>query len=376
MQQSHFELRDGLSNSRWIFEQTGKGRVAFLGGSITEMRGWRELICAELQRRFPKTTFDFINAGVGSMDSTPAAFRMTRDVFKNGPVDLLFEEAAVNDWANGRSDEAQVRAMEGIVRHARTRNPSLDILLMHFVDPDKMNEYNEGRIPKVIQNHEKVAVHYGIPSLDLALEVTERIRRGEFTWKDDFKDLHPSPFGHRIYCDAIGRLLDAAWSGPAAKEGTGIYRQPEKLDKFCYDRGRLISPDQAQNLEGFRLDPQWRNTIGGSTRPGFVDVPTLVGEKPGDRFEFSSTGSAVGLFVAAGPDAGVLQYQVDGGEWKTQDLFTRWSEGLHIPWLFVLEPELKEDASHRLVVVVSSRKNERSRGHSCRIVNFAVNDTE
>ena len=95
---------------------------------------------------------------------------MARDVLKNGPVDLMFEEAAVNDFYNGRSDKEQIRGMEGIVRHAQNINPNIDIILMHFVDPEKVKEYNNGEIPAVIQNHERVAVHFNLPSINFALE--------------------------------------------------------------------------------------------------------------------------------------------------------------------------------------------------------------
>ena len=370
----YFELRGGLSNSRLIFERSGKGRVVFLGGSITNMQGWRELVCEELQRRFPKTEFDFANAGIPSTGSTPGAFRLTRDVFAAGRADLLFEEAAVNDSTNGRSDLEQRRGMEGIVRHARAVNPNIDVVMMHFVDPDKMADYNSGRVPSVVRNHESVAVHYNVPSINLALEVTERIARGEFTWDDDFKGLHPSPFGHKLYSATIARLFDAAWSKPvAADDEIEPHRQPEKLDAFCYDVGRLVPPDAATDLDGFKPCANWQNDVGGRTRPGFVDVPMLVGEKPGDSFSFSFRGSAVGLFVAAGLDAGVIEYRVDGGRWRQQDLYTQWSKGLHIPWLHVLAAELDALEEHRLDVRLSARKNPESKGHTCRIVHFAVN---
>ena len=153
----YFTLRGGLENCRIRFERDKSGRVVFLGGSITEMHGWREMVCKDLQRRFPHTKFDFINAGIPSTGSTPGAFRLLRDAFGHGPVDLLFEEAAVNDDTNGFSDRAQIRGMEGIVRHARLVQPEIDIVMLHFVDPGKMREINAGKTPAVIANHEKVA---------------------------------------------------------------------------------------------------------------------------------------------------------------------------------------------------------------------------
>jgi sialidase-1 len=72
------------------------------------------------------------------LGSTPGAFRFERDVLCKGKVDLLFIDAAVNDRVNGFGTVEQILGMEGIVRHARESNPATDIVIMHFVDPDKM----------------------------------------------------------------------------------------------------------------------------------------------------------------------------------------------------------------------------------------------
>lgn len=372
----YYELRNGLNNSRLVFEQTQKGRVVFLGGSITNIKGWKELVSTDLQQRFPKTQFDFINAGIPSTGSTPAAFRLTHDVFKNGQVDLLFEEAAVNDSANGRSNKEQVRAMEGIVRHARKLNPNIDIIIMHFADPEKMKEYSHGEIPQVIQNHEKVAEHYGLPSINLALEVTERINRGEFTWQDDFKNLHPSPFGHKIYSSTIARCFDKAWSNNTMIGKAIAHPLPKKLDEYCYEFGKLLPPEKAKALNGFKLNAKWENSVGGKTRSGFVNVPMLVGIQPGNSFELNFKGTAVGLFVVAGPDTGIIEYRIDDGIWIKKDLYTKWSESLHIPWLYILAAELQPGENHKLNVRISDKKNSKSKGHACRIVHIAINDND
>ena len=371
----YYDLKGRLDNCRIRFEQSKQGRVAFLGGSITQNPGWRDKVMAYLRRRFPETQFDFISAGIASTGSTPGAFRMTTDVFAHGPVDLLFEEAAVNDATNHPDRPTEwLRGMEGIVRHARLLNPNLDIVLMEFVDPVKMTDYRAGRTPAVIAVHEKVADHYDVPFIDLAKEVTERIDAGEFTWEGDFRNLHPSPFGQELYYQTIRRMLTAAWRDPLptdlALRPNPIPQQP--LDRFSYSAGHYESIQTAESLDRFDLKSAWKNTVGGGTRKGFVDVPMLVGEEPGAAFRFSFHGVGVGIFVAAGPDAGVIEYRVDDGEWRTQDLFTRWSAGLHIPWLYVLEAELPARA-HVLSVRLASQRNTKSRGHACRIVHFAVN---
>ena len=376
-EKDYFVGRQSLDNCRIRFERDKVGRVVFLGGSITTNPGWRDMTCEYLQARFPETEFEFINAGIPSTGSTPGAFRLLRDVFSSGPVDLLFEEAAVNDSSNARSPAQLMRGMEGILRHARDVNPSIDIVVMHFADPSKMDDYRAGRTPEVIQRHEAAAAHYGVSTIHLAQEVTERIDAGQFTWKGDFRNLHPSQFGQRLYASSIRRLLTTAWAKPLDEDDT-ITESTEgaPLDPFSYDAARLVPLTEATGLNGFEIVANCNPSQaagGGGTRPGFTDVPMLVGDAPGDSFTFAFQGRAVGLFVAAGRDAGVIEYKIDDGEWKTHDLFTPWSAGLHIPWAYVLEDEL-EQSEHMITIRLSEEKNERSAGTVCRIVHLLVNE--
>jgi len=373
----YFQLRGSLDNCRVRFEREKAGRVVFLGGSITYGAGWRDMTCAYLKQRFPDTKFEFVNAGIPSMGSTPGAFRLMRDVFGRGPVDLLFEEAAVNDHYNSRTPKQMARGMEGILRHARKVNPNLDIVVMHFVDPPKVEEYRAGRTPVVIQQHESAARHYGVTTIHLAREVTERIDAGQFTWKGDFRGLHPSPFGQRLYAATIRRMLQAAWSEPL-RDDAKIAAHPmpkQPIDPFSYDAARLLPVDKVTDRAGFELiekcDP--RKASGGGVRLGFYNVPMLVGVKPGNQFTLKFQGRGVGLFVAAGPDAGVIEHRIDDGPWRKQDLFTAWSGGLHLPWAYVLADEL-DGRVHTLTVRIADGRNKHSRGHACRVVHLLVNE--
>lgn len=367
-----FTLREGLPHCQNVFETTGKGTVAFVGGSITEMNGWRNLVCEELQKRFPNTEFEFIAAGISSTGSTPGAFRLTTDVFKNGKkIDLLFEEAAVNDSTNFRTPTEMLRGMEGIVRQAKRLNPQVDIVMMHFAEPDKSRDYRAGKTPVVIATHEKVAEHYRIPSINLAKEVTDRIDAGEFSWENDFRDLHPAPFGHQLYANTISRLFDAAWTENRVSTTSVTSQLPPPLDPFSYFYGHYVAIDQAILTEGWLRVDDWKPTIPAGTRRGFVHVPVLECTTPGKILEFPFQGTAVGIFAVAGPDTGVVEYSIDNGLWKQKDFFTPWSQGLYLPWSQIFEAELPE-GKHTLRLRMAEEKNEKSIGTGIRIVHFLV----
>lgn len=363
------ELRTGLRHVAEKLRSKQAVRVAFLGGSITHNRGWRDHLMHHLRERFPAVAFSFVNAGIPSMGSTPGAFRLRRDVLAEGPVDLLFVEAAVNDSTNGRTPSEQLRGMEGIVRHVRRDDPRTDIVMMHFVDPEKMRAYRGGSIPDVISVHERVAAHYGVASLNLAREMTDRIDAREFTWREDFKNLHPSPFGQMLYFRAIQQLLDAAWKAPLE---SAPHRLPPPLDAACYDRGELVTLARAKPGEGFRRVERWRPDDGAGTRRGFVDLPMLEARTPDAELAFSFRGTAVGILVVAGPDAGRLAYRIDDGPDLRVELFTRWSRGLHLPWAHVLAAGLAP-GEHRLTLRVLSERHPRSAGTAVRISSFLVN---
>lgn len=365
-------FRQNLGNFKALIETGKKVRVAFLGGSITFNGGWRDSVMTYLINNYPQSDLVFINAGIPSMGSVPGAFRLSKDVLSQGKIDLLFVEAAVNDATNGRSAQVQIRGMEGIVRHALQTNPKMDIIMMYFVDPDKMSDYNQGKTPEVIVQHEKVASHYNLTSINLAKEVNDRILNGEFSWKDDFKDLHPSPFGQGIYARTIIWTLEQLFD-VSDKSLSSLKIIPTRpLDPFSYFNGHFVPVKKAKKRRGWDLDRNWHPEDSAGTRMGFVDVPALVTKTPGSIFSLNFKGRAIGILVAAGPDVGILEYSIDGSYYKELDLYTQWSSWLHLPWLYILEDQLS-NSEHHLVIRMTEHKNEASKGNACRIFTFAVN---
>jgi hypothetical protein len=371
----HIKCRGNLNNSRFIFEKEKVGRVAFLGGSITEMRGWRDAIVVDLKLRFPKTRFDFVSAGIGSTGSTPGAFRFEKDVLIKGKVDLLFVEAAVNDYVNGFDTKEQIRGMEGIVRQALKSNPNMDIIMQHFICDAFIPVLNSGDMSISIINHEKVADYYQISSINQAQEIAERMKDGEFDWRK-FGGIHPAPFGQTFYVASIKTLFEKMWATTAINSKIEPHVLPaQPIDKFSYYNAKLVDPSKAVIKNGWAYETAWKPKDEGVVRRQFQNVNILETLIPGAELTFEFGGTTVGIYALCGPNAGILEYSIDSGKFKQYDLFTRWSKNLYLPWVCMLGTELA-DKNHKLTIRMSAVKNTSSKGTACNIYYFAVNGVQ
>ncbi len=367
--QNLFEVRGGIENCRVTFAQEKKGRIAYLGGSITAAPGWRDLTYDMFKARFPEVEFDFVNAGIGGTNSTLGAFRLEEEVFGRGPVDLLFVEFAVNDGGGDSPDDRSGRAMEGIIRHARRLNPNIDIIVQYFADTDKVEAIRAGRVPASIAQHDKVMQHYQVPVINMAGEVTRRLDANEFAWEDFSRDTcHPQQLGHQLYADCIGRFLDAAWAAPA-REAVQPHVLPEPLDAANYEQGRFVALEQARILSGWKRIPEW-DTEKKCNYGGAVDV--LAAEAPGDTLDLEFEGRLIAIKAIAGMDAGILSVSIDGGPATEVDLFDHYCTMFHRPVCRVLAEDLPP-GTHTLRLTMADKTHEKSAGYAARILRFAAN---
>ena len=129
------------------------------------------------------------------------------------------------------------------------------------------------------------------------------------------------------------------------------------LDINCYDKGILVDISAARIVEGWNIDPAWKPNDDVGVRDNFVNVPMLVGENPGKSIKLQFEGNAVGIAVAAGPDAGTIAYRVDKGNWQELNLFTRWSTQLHLPWYYTLATGLSTK-KHNLEIRIVEAKDD------------------
>ena len=279
----------------------------------------------------------------------------------------------MNDRVNGTDSLTQVRDLEGIVKHARRSNPLMDIVLMEFIDPGMFPDYKKGITPVEIVNHELVSGHYRLPSINLAQEVNDKIDDHELSWEDDFKDVHPATFGQELYFQNIKSLFEACFSKGAIENPEQPRALPPPLNSASFTHGSYYDIKNAKYDSHWTLYESWTSADSLPTREGFVKVPVLAAETPGAALSLSFKGTAIGIAVISGADAGIITYSVDKAPFKTADLYTQWSNYLHLPWYILLDSNLHK-GSHVLKIRVAGEKNPKSKGNACRIVYFIKND--
>ena len=375
----HLRRRSDFRQSQQRFTKQQKGRVAFIGGSITAGGGFRTMMEAYLKKRFPQTEFEFINAGISSTCSTTGAFRLEADVFAGGPVDLLFVEFAVNDDQDAmHSRKRCIRGMEGILRRVRTDHPNTELVVTYFINPGMLKQIQsqqtkapaERQLPRPMSAHEQVAAHYDVSTVLLASEVAARIKAGSLTWAQ-YGGTHPKPQGHRIAADMLIAMLEEGWNSETS-DRTAKSDVPKPIDPKSYDHGMWVVPERSQLGEGWKLEqPDWAE-LKGQCREKFRKRRLLVADQPGSQTVVSFEGRALGAFVLAGPDAGQIEVSIDGSDWRTVELYHRFSKGLHYPRTVIFDDELTP-GPHRAVIRVGAKRHASSQGHAVRILSLAVN---
>ncbi|MBQ7190336.1 MAG: SGNH/GDSL hydrolase family protein [Kiritimatiellae bacterium] len=376
--------RSPLTNSRFVFETTGKGTVAFLGGSITEMPGWRVQVIEELRKRFPKTEFTFTSAGISSTCSDAGAYRFQEDILNKGVPDLLFVEYAVNDsgdgyYLRGRHDPAtytthSLRGVEGILRQARRANPKMDLIMTFFVAGGQLTELRQGKTPSSYTCHGRIADHYGITTVSIGEALAAAEKSGSFDWKRYGADCHPKSEGCAFITGIYRALFDVEWQGASPNESVA-YPLPAAIDPLSYTNARFLPFSEIRLGDGWQVaQPDWK-AIPGHNRTNYRKGEILSSTTPGAVCSFTFTGTAVGAWVLAGPDSGSVEVSIDGRPFQRFELFSPYSKGangLHYPFVETFADDLAA-GEHTVRLRVGEKANPASTGHAVRLYRLCVN---
>lgn len=306
------QVRRGLPTTARIAQQGGELRVAFLGGSITAADGWRPWVTARLGELMPAVTITAFNAGLPGTGSDLGVCRLGPDVLRHRP-DLIFVEFAVND---AKTPPEQVeRTMEGIVRQTWREWPGADLVFVYTVSTPGLADFQAGRWPGTALAMERVAEHYGLPSLHVGADVARRCAAGALVFKGTAADgerafsldgVHPTPAGHRLYADGVSRALPEWLAAPQARPAL-----PAALRADNWERAGLLSISGTQRTGDWQPVAPDDPNLQGVTKA--LLPPTWRAAAAGACIEFTFTGTRLGLLGIAAPDSGRFQVTIDDG---------------------------------------------------------------
>lgn len=311
------QVRDGLPNFHAKARAGGPVRVAYLGGSITTADGWRVRTREFLQRRYPQAKVEEIFAAIPGTGSSLGVARLQRDVLDHDP-DLLFVEFAVND---GAQEPARIeRAMEGIVRKLRQTRPGADVCFVYTLSKNMVSAYEAGRLNPSAEAMERVAAHYGIPSVAFGVEVVKQLATGRWIFQADKKHgandpegrtifsndgVHPLAAGQTLYAEAIMR----SWEKLVQSDNPGPRELAAPLRPDHWARAGYAP------LAGMTRSGAWRELSADDARvasqPGRMAPPTWWSDTPGSAVEVTVSGTMVGLYGFKSEKSGKLRVTVD-----------------------------------------------------------------
>jgi lysophospholipase L1-like esterase len=313
--------RAGLPNFFAKLEAGGPVRIAYLGGSITDAWGWRDLSRDWFAKEYPQAEVSQIRATISGTGAEFGACRLKDHVLRHSP-DLVFVEFAVN--GAGATDKRAIESVEGIVRQIRRHDPKAEVCLVFTISKGMMKDLKEGRSPKVVQNMKKVADHYGVPTIDFGPGIARLVEEGKLVISGpapakDAPTEGPMIFstdgthplfetGHQLYLDAIVRSIPAI----KAAGQPGPHPLPEPLEPDNWENGSMVAIDApgVTRSEGWQKiappeDTEKRQRIS-EYFPGVWEAT-----KPGDTLEFTFEGTGFGLSGFRGPAAGLFRVTVD-----------------------------------------------------------------
>ena len=354
--------RAGLPNF-YAKLQAGKDvNIGYLGGSITAQEGWRPKTLKMFQDAFPNAKISQINAAIGGTGSDLGVFRVKQDVLDHKP-DLMFVEFAVND--GGAPPEQIYMCMEGIVRQTWKTLPDCDICFVYTLTEALSKPMLEGQFPRAASAMEKLAEHYGIPSIHMAMEVARLAKAGKLVWKgelpktDDEKkalgdkvvfskdSVHPFPeTGHELYLAAIKRSLPAIQAA-GTKPGPHALVAPFVADN--YEQAKMVPISEATMSAGFTALDSKTDSIA----KGFANrLPHLYrANKAGETLTFKFKGVRASIYDLVGPNCGQVIVTLDNEKPKTVARFDAYCTYHRLAALVV--GSYLEDVVHTVKIEIS-----------------------
>ncbi len=285
-------------------ERGDRMTLAFLGGSITQgsvssqyTNCYAYLVYDWFVRRFPKTAFTYVNAGVGGTTSQFGVARVDEDVlaFKSDFVSIEF---SVND----DNTDFYRETYEGLVRKVYGNAFAPAVLLVHnmFYDTGVSAE----------EKHREIGAHYQLPSVSMKPSIYAQVEANVIDRRElTADDLHPNSEGHALLAEVITDCLDQIYVKRYEEEKA--FPMPEPLTENAYEKAkRFQNHNSSPVCEGFLADGSLKKYVNDMFRGGW----TASEQGAKICFEVEGTEIAVQYLMSVRHPAPVAIAVLDGDE--------------------------------------------------------------
>jgi len=331
-----FQARDGLPNFFHKIQSGEKTVVGFLGGSITQADGWRPKLVSWLKSYYQNDKLVDYNTAIGGTNSKYGVFRIDRHLLAKDDFDLIFVEFAVND-GDGTDPDVE-RSIEGIIRKIWQQNPLTDICFVFTLKQEFLPIIQNGKMNLSTSKHDSIAAYYGIPSIFWGIETknlvesdsvvfydesvnrkTSKNEDGQFVFTVD--RVHPTDFGYQVYADVAARCFQQMQS----QSGTLRHKLRPALFSDNYVSAKMLPIDLTNN-HGMQLidQPGQAPHLDAFLKDG---TRYLLSENSNNSYEFTFTGSELGINMISGPTVGRFMVEIDGDttEFNAFDGYCSWT---------------------------------------------------
>ncbi len=244
--------------------QGGRMTMAFLGGSITQgsvstqdTNCYAYLVYDCFVKRFPRTAFTYVNAGVGGTTSQFGAARVEEDVLLYKP-DFVCIEFSVND----ENTDFFKETYEGLVRRVYGNICEPAVLLVHNI------RYDTGESAE--EKHREIGTYYDLPSVSMKAAIYPEVVSGAIKAYQITPDgLHPNTDGHGLLAEVITGFLDKVYIRMQEEEQPGGRLKPLTANAYEHAR-RYQNHNSTPVCEGFTADNRFKKYVNDMFRCGYT----------------------------------------------------------------------------------------------------------
>jgi len=314
------QMRRGIPNMFSLWDAKKPATFKFFTDAETPIEGSRhfdppeymKMFHERIRQMYPDQDLGGIMAYIGN--GAPGSVYGAHRIIGTHPTEIYVPlsggRCAIYDFAKSDGKEPEQRLLNAVEGYVRQPWAEVDVVLLYSATPEFVKDYLDGKVPRVIALHEKVAIHYDIPSIDLAKAVARKIKAGELTAEAYFaKRENRESAGNRIDSAEMIRFIEMGF----AKRTVGEQAPPRRNYPPVLSKD-IMDPAGIYPYEWGKYDrAEWQEGVE-SVIPLFRH--TLVGTKPGAVFSYTFKGSAVGLMDVLAADSADIEVAVDDLPWK------------------------------------------------------------